>query len=91
MAKNKISFQKLISSLSEWEEAVVVFTNGSFKDDYTEEERSYKISSDAKYFNPKMTGNSLFGDCLDGSEADIRLDHYIDSETWTIDYCYIIK
>lgn len=90
MSKEKISFEKLRSSTSSWNTAIIVFTQGSFEKNYTELERSYKIKSDAKYFNIQMIGNSLFGDCLDGSEHDIRLDKHIDNDGWVIDYCYII-
>ena len=66
---------------------VVVFKSENWPDkDFSLESRSYKIVSDNKYFISGMGGNSIFADCLDGSES-IRLDWYLGS--WEIDYCYI--
>ena len=72
--------------LDNWEKAVIVFKNESFKKDYSEKERSYEISSNAKYFNAKMNGSSLFGDCLDGKDNGVRIDLYM-HDGWIVDYC----
>jgi hypothetical protein len=85
----KISLWDLQTKL-DWKEAVVVFTEDSFKKPYTELERSYKISSGDKYFDGNMGGNSLFGNCLDGTDLGVRLDIYI-YEGWKVDYCYITE
>ena len=70
--------------------AVVVFKQGPwFKAEYTEEQRSYAFSSDNKYFIPGMGGNSIYADCLDGSEYGVRLDWYFGK--WEVDYCYLKK
>ena len=78
-----------------WEEAVVVFTPDSFKKDYTEEERSYKVFHSAKYFNPDMIGSSLPGYCLDGKDNGVRLDWYTYKqpgfEPWKVEKIYITK
>ena len=73
-----------------WKKAVVVFTESSFEKPFTELERSYTISSDAKYFDGNMNGNSLFGNCLDEKDLGVRLDLYI-YEGWKVDYCYITE
>ena len=57
---------------------------------FTELERSYQISSDAKYFDGNMSGNSLFGNCLDGKDLGVRLDYYMYSG-WKVDFCYITE
>lgn len=67
--------------------AVIVFTQDSFNKEYSETSRSYQVSLANKYFLPNQAGNSLFGNCLDGSEDMVRLDYYLTS--WKIDYCYI--
>jgi hypothetical protein len=85
----KISFWDL-SRNKNWKEAVVVFTEATFKQPYTETERSYKISSGDKYFNGDMGGNSLYGDCLDGKDSGVRLDQYL-YNGWKVDYCYITE
>lgn len=73
-----------------WEEAVIVFTEDTFDKPYTELERSYKVNHDCRYFDPSKIANSIFGNCLDGIDIGVRLDHYI-YQGWEIDYCYITK
>lgn len=95
MEIKKITFRELEKDTS-WKEAVIVFTKGSFTRDYSEVERSYKVSRDSKYFNPMMNGSSLFGDCLDGKDDGVRLDIYMkllpeEGVRWKPDYCYIVK
>lgn len=87
-----MGFGDLIISANnnEWKEAVIVFTKSSFNEDYPEVSRSYKVSSEEKYFDNNMNGSSLHGYCLDGSDQGVRLDQYIQND-WTVDYCYIIK
>lgn len=65
---------------------VIVYTKDSFDKEYPEVSRSYRVSSDNKYFLG-MCGTSLFGHCLDGSESYVRLDWYFGQ--WKIDYCYL--
>ena len=100
---NKISFSDLCDAFykhndsnnvtSQYEDknclyGVVVFKQGPwFKKEYTEVERSYRFSSDNKYFISGMGGNSIFASCLDGIEHGVRLDYYMGE--WEIDYCYI--
>ena len=69
---------------------VIVFTENSFNKPYTEVERSYEVTSDNKVFLPNMSSNSIFGNCLDGTDYGVRLDLYIHNN-WKIDYCYIIE
>ena len=82
-----------LKKVKNWKKAVIVFSKDSFKEEHTEKERSYTISSDAKYFDSSKIGNSLFGDCIDGNDNGVRLDFYIHAEgkwRWKIDYCYLI-
>lgn len=67
--------------------AVVVFSKDNWTTDYSEKARSYRFASDNKYFVPGIGGNSIFGDCLDGSENGVRLDYYL--REWKVDHCYI--
>ena len=88
----KITFNELTEQgrKGKWEEAVIVFTTDSFKGDYSEVSRSYKVSSDEKHFDSFKSGSSLHGDCLDGNDNGVRLDLYL-HDSWTVDYCYIIE
>ena len=69
---------------------VVVFKQSSWPNDevqYSLESRSYRFTSDNKYFIAGMGGNSIFAESLDKSDKGVRLDWYLG--TWDIDYCYI--
>jgi hypothetical protein len=89
---NKLTFAEL-ERRKDWTEAVIVFTEASFKEIYPLEARSYQIFADAKYFNPNMNGTSLYGYALDGSDQGVRLDWYWrgTKDNWQIEYCYILK
>lgn len=89
----KITFKEL-EERKDWEEAVIVFTKDSFDKDYTEEERSYKVSHSSNWFNGgKTISFALWGNCLDGKDLGVRLDWYLKNgkDSWKVDYCYIIK
>lgn len=89
MEKKKL--WELRDTTSDWNRAVVVLKQESFNRQYSEEARSYEISSDAKYFDGNMNGSSLFGHCLDGTDNGVRLDLYMERENgWVAEYCYII-
>jgi hypothetical protein len=58
-----------------WKHAVIVYSQDSFKNDYTEQERSYLVGFEYnKYFREGMLGNGLFGSCLDGTDKCLRLN-----------------
>lgn len=63
---------------------IVVYQQVSFTKEYSEKQRSYRVSSDNKAFIPGQIGSSIFGDCLDGIDIGVRLDWY----NWRVDYCY---
>ncbi|OME54021.1 hypothetical protein BSK59_15685 [Paenibacillus odorifer] len=94
--QSRITFKELKES-KDWKKAVIVFTDESMGNrEYSVNERSYEVSSDSKYFDPTMDGKSLFGDCLDGEDMNIRLDYYLhalpeEGDKWEVEYCYIIK
>lgn len=72
----------------------VVFTEDSFDKPYTEEQRTYVISSDNKAFIEGMGGYSIYASSLDGSDPCVRLDHYMLAERggkngWKIEKCYM--
>lgn len=67
---------------------VVVFKSENWPDkNFSLESRSYRFSSDNKFFISGMGGNSIFAYNLDNSDRGIRLDWYLPE--WKIDYCYI--
>lgn len=92
-ARKRLSIYDLKKDTS-WEKAVIVFTENSFKKEYSELERSYEVNKDCKYFDSSKIGNSLFGNCLDGKDKGVRLDWYMhpsESDRWKVEYCYIIE
>lgn len=84
-------FCKLNREGASSETAVIVFKPESFPDrEYTEEERSYRVSSDNKMFKSGMCGYSLFGVCLANSDEYERLDYRMrgyEGPRWIVDYC----
>lgn len=85
---------KELEERKDWKEAVIVFTKDSFDNDYTEIERSYRVSSSCNWFNGgKTISFALWGNCLDGKDNGVRLDWYMkdDKKPWRVEYCYIVK
>lgn len=73
------------------EEGYIVFTEDSFKKKYPEESRTYvtRNSSASRMFQEGKISNSMYGDCLDGTDNGVRLDWYIGE--WHIEKCYVIE
>ena len=72
----------------------ITFTSDSFKEPYSEEARTYGVSSDNKAFIPNMGGYSIYGSSLDGSDMMVRLDMYMADERggkdgWKIEKCVL--
>ena len=69
-------------------EMVAVITADSFDKPYTEFQRSYMFTNHNKAFIANQLSNSIFADCLDGTDNGVRLDYYV-HDAWKVDYCYI--
>jgi hypothetical protein len=72
----------------------VVFSADSFTEAYSEEARTYLVSSNNKAFLPNMGGYSIFGSAIDGSDPSARLEQYMAAEKggkdgWKVERCYI--
>lgn len=63
---------------------VIVYKQSNFKNEYSEESRSYRVHNANRTFQKDKIANSLFGDCLDGTDNGVRLDWY----KWTVEFCY---
>jgi len=75
-------------------EGYIVFSQDSFTLPYSEESRTYVVSSDNKAFQANMSGYSIFGSCLDGTDPCVRLEAYMSNEKggkdgWKIERCYM--
>ena len=72
----------------------IVFTQDSFTEPYSEEARTYVVSSNNKAFIPGMGGYSIYASSLDGSDPMVRLERYMRDEHggengWRIERCYM--
>ena len=68
----------------------IVFTQDSFDMPYSEQSRTYVVSSDNKAYIAGAGGYSIFGSCLDGSDQNIRLELYMHGDgAWKIERCYM--
>ena len=71
----------------------IVFTEDSFTEPYTEEQRTYVVSSDNKAYRPNMGGYSIYASSLDGTDKMVRLEQYMAAEHggkdgWKVERCY---
>lgn len=68
----------------------IVFSPDSFDRPYSEQSRTYVVSSDNKAYIAGAGGYSIFGSCLDGSDQNIRLELYMHGDgAWKIERCYM--
>lgn len=96
----KITWEELETLLRENpnREGVVVFKQmPSWKKEYSEKARSYRLNGHGYHFQKGKISNSIYGVCLDENDPDsngIRLDWVIwasPEDRWEIDYCYMLK
>ena len=94
----KITFGQLCETSNSWEKAVIVFAPESFRwKGYSEVDRSYLVSSKEEYFNKNTSETTLYGDCFNLRDKEIRLDLHMKKSPstreriWIVEYCYILK
>ena len=68
---------------------VAIISETSFDKPFTETERSYAFTNNNKAFLPNMISNSIFAECLDGSEY-IKLSDYVPGY-WAVERCYVLE
>lgn len=71
----------------------IVFTEDSFDKPYSEQSRTYVVSSNNKAYQAGMGGYSIYASCLDGTDPCVRLESYMAAEKggangWKIERCY---
>ena len=75
-------------------EGYIVFSPDSFEKPYPLQARTYLVSSDNKAFKSGMSGNSIFGSALDGSDNGVRLDLYMkdagNPDGWVVEDCGLV-
>lgn len=72
----------------------ITFTADSFTEEYSEESRTYKTSSDNKAFQSGKIGYAIYGSSLDETDYGVRLEAYMAAERggrdgWQVENCYI--
>lgn len=68
----------------------IVFSPDSFDKPYSEQSRTYVVSSNNKAYISGMGGFSIYGSCLDGTDQCLRIDGYIRAtDGWKIERCYM--
>ena len=95
--RNIMTFEELCKKKG-WEKAVLVISQSSFKEEYTEEERSYVIDASSEWFTDKDQ-NNLYASCLKSlsegvtDETNVLISFYISRahNPWKIEYCYILS
>ena len=74
----------------------IQFTRDSFTEEYSEQARTYGVSSNNKAYRPNMGGYSIYGGSLDGSDPCVRLEQYMADEYggkngWKVERCYCMS
>lgn len=99
MQINKMTWQELDEFLCGHHDrkGVVVFKqHPSWRREYSELERSYRISGNDNHFLSGKISNAIYGFCLDENDPDaqgVRLDYVMyamPDECWHVDYCYLL-
>lgn len=78
-------FNKEHNGTTESITGVIVFKSSNWREPYSLESRSYRVSSLNKAFL-NCGGYSIFASNLDDTDSCVRLDRYTH---WEVDYCYL--
>ena len=71
-----MDLDKLINN-KEWGTALITFKKENWTHaNFNKRDRTYRVTSSQKYFDPNKISNRLFGDCQDGIDLGVRLDLY---------------
>lgn len=75
---------------------LIVFTPDSYNKPYIAQSRCYIVTSDNKAYMPHTGGYSIFGNCLDGTDENVRLELYMAEEQgmkegWKVSACYLLE
>ena len=81
-------------SRGEHRSGLIVFTEDSFNEHYSEESRTYSVSSQNKAFQPGMGGYSIYASAIDGSDPMVRLESFMAAERggedgWVVETCFL--
>lgn len=108
MEESKLTYPMLKAIFKAWESqeprphkhlnAYIVFKPESWpqNDPMSFGYRTYTVSSDNKAFQPNADSDTIFGSCMDGRDANARLDQFMALEHgdpkygWQVDFCILL-
>lgn len=67
--------------------ALITYKQENFEKEFSEQSRTYMVSSDNRCFETGKIANSMFGSCIDGTDVGIRLDWY----KWKIEKIMLLE
>lgn len=75
---------------------LITFTEGSFDRSFPRLGRTYLVGSRSKAYMPGMSGYSIFGHSLDGTDPHVCLEAYMQAERggsdgWTVEDCQLVQ
>lgn len=74
----------------------ITFSQDNFEKPYSEECRTYAISSDNNAFRPEAVSPTMYATALDGSDPNVDLSNYLGRDGskgrgWEIERCYMMS
>ncbi len=74
----------------------ITFSQDNFREQYSEECRTYAISSDNNAFRPESLSPTMYATALDGSDPNVDLSNYLskgrpDGMAWELERCYMMS
>ncbi len=66
-------------------EVVVLFSKKNWNKTYTGLQRMYALNLSSSGFNSEGSGQAIIGNCLDGSDQNVRLDMY----NWDVEAAFL--
>ena len=65
----------------------ITFDKYNWTKEYSEQSRTYRVTnrSGKRFFNLPSSSRSVYGDCLDGADYNVRLDVY----DWSVEKCVL--
>lgn len=60
----------------DWRTALITYNQSNFDTISSEEERTYRVSRNNRYFEEGKISNAIVEHCLDGKDLGVRLDRY---------------
>ena len=85
----QVTFQEMKEQFMDKEDkyALITYKQDNFEKEFSEQSRTYMVSSNNRCFETGKIANSMFGSCIDGTDVGVRLDWY----NWRIEKVMILE